>query len=46
MGSKNAGDSVGYIKVVAEELDPEAMPLMAPYVWARNRVKKLIKELP
>ena len=32
IGAENAGDSVGYTKVIAEELDPEAMSLMAPYL--------------
>ena len=32
---ENVGDNVGYVKAVAEELDPETMPLMAPNVRAR-----------
>ena len=32
IGAENTGDSVGYTKVIVEELDPEAMPLMAPYL--------------
>ena len=34
--AKDAGDSFGYSKVVADELGPKVMPLMAPYERART----------
>ena len=40
---KDAGDSVGYSKVVADELGPEVMPLMAPYERARPIKGSILK---
>ena len=43
VGAENAGDSVGYAKVIAKELDPEATPLIAPYAWAGTRNGSTLK---
>ena len=43
VGAENAADSVGYAKVIAKELDPEATPLIAPYAWARTRKGSTLK---